>query len=100
MKTLLAFLCLLCVSTFAADGPPPQPTGDKARFTVVSGMVDHGSGPVPTFIRLDTFTGQTWLHQQVPLPGGKGAMLNVWIPSTEMGSEVYDYAVKAIQAAK
>jgi hypothetical protein len=100
MKTLLACLCLLCVSTFADEGPPPQPTGDKSRFTVVSGQVDHGSGPVATFMRVDTFTGQTWICQQVPIPGGRGAMLNVWIPSHEVGSDVYDVSVKAIQGAK
>jgi hypothetical protein len=97
MKTLLACLCLLCVSTFADEGTPPEPTGDKTRFTVVSGMVDHGGGPVPTFIRIDTFTGQTWMLQQVPIPNSKGALVNVWVPSHEIGSTLYEAVTKAMQ---
>jgi hypothetical protein len=97
MKTLLA-LCFLCLSAIADEGAPPQPAGDKARFTVVSGVVDHGGGSVPTFMRVDTYTGQTWLLQQVPLPGNSGAMLPVWVPSHELGSEVYNAAVNAMKA--
>jgi hypothetical protein len=96
MKTLLA-LCLLCLtSTFANDGPLPSPTGDKARYTVISGQIDHGAGPVPTFVRLDTFTGQTWMLQQLPLASGNGAMMHVWVASQEVGSELYEYNVKAL----
>jgi hypothetical protein len=98
MKLLLACLCLLCAATFADEGPPPMPEGDKARFTVVAGSVDHGAGPVPTFIRMDTFTGKTWLLQQVPIPNGKGALVQVWIPNQEMGSEIYGAAVEAMKS--
>jgi hypothetical protein len=47
-------------------------------------------------MRVDTFTGQTWLLQQVPLPGGNGAMMHVWVASQEVGSELYNYNVKAL----
>ena len=98
MKIVLASLCLFCVTTFADEGPPPEPAGDKTRFTVVAGSVDHGAGPVPTFIRMDTFTGKTWLLQQVPIPNGKGALVQVWIPNQEMGSEIYGAAVEAMKS--
>lgn len=96
MKTLLA-LCLLFAVTLHADtGLPPEVTGDKARFQIVPGNIDHGGGSVPTFMRVDTFTGQTWLLQQVPLPAGTGAFLPVWVPSHELGSELYKQAVQAM----
>jgi hypothetical protein len=94
MKTLLA-LCFLCLAALADEGAPPQPSGDKSRFTMVSGQVDYGSGPVPIFMRLDTFTGQTWALQAVPLPGG--GVIHTWVPSHELGSELYGIAVKAMQ---
>jgi hypothetical protein len=100
MKTLLA-LCLLCLTTtFANDGPLPAPTGDKARFIVTSGMIDHGAGPVPTFVRLDTFTGKTWMLQQIPFSSGNGAMLHVWVVNQEVGSELYEMNLKALVPAK
>jgi len=98
MKMLLACLCLLGVSALADEGPPPEPVGDKTRFTVVAGSVDHGAGPVPTFIRMDTFTGKTWLLQQLPIPNGKGALVQVWIPNQETGSEIYGAAVEAMKS--
>lgn len=99
MKTLLTLaLCLYACFVYANDGTPPQPIGDKARFTVVSGMVDHGSGPVPVFIRLDTFTGKTWMLQAVPLPGGKGAMVQIWVPSQEIDSTIYDSVLRAMDS--
>jgi len=102
MKTLLAVsLCLFVLVTALADeGPPPQPQGATARFTVTAGMVDHGSGPVPTFIRLDTHTGQTWLLQQVPLPAGGGAMMQVWVPSHEQGGDLYKMAMDAMTKSR
>jgi len=98
MKILLTItLCLCaCLVIHADEGPPPQPSGTQARFTVVSGTVDYGSGPVPIFMRLDTFTGQTWALQAVPLPGG--GVIHTWVPSHELGSDLYGMAVKAMQA--
>lgn len=96
MKTLLALCLLFAVTVCANDGTPPQPTGDKARFTVVSGMVDHGAGPVPIFMRLDTYTGKTWMLQAVPIPGGKGAMVQIWVPSQEMDSTIYNSVLQAM----
>jgi hypothetical protein len=96
MKTLLACLCLLSLTAFANDGPLPAPSGDKPRFTVTSGMIDHGAGPVPTFVRLDTHTGQTWMLQQIPFSSGNGAMLHVWVVSQEVGSEIYEFNLKAL----
>lgn len=95
MKTLLA-LSLLCLTAFASDGPVPAPNGDKPRFQIVSGMVDHGGGQVPTFMRLDTHTGQTWMLQQVPLSTGGGALMHVWVPSQEVGGELYEFTMKAL----
>lgn len=98
MKTLLTItLCLCaCLAVYADEGPPPQPQGSASRFQVVSGMVDHGSGPVPTFVRIDTHTGRSWIMQTVPLPGNRSAYVNVWIPNHELGSEVYQAAIAAL----
>ncbi len=94
MKTLLV-LCVLCLTSFADSGAPPQPAGDKARFTVVAGTVDYGQGSVPIFIRLDTWTGQTWALQAIPLP--ERGVVHTWIPSHEMGSEIYAIAIKGME---
>jgi len=101
MKTLLLLtVCLFTLTAAQANpGLPPEPDSDKPRFQVVSGMIDHGSGPMPTFIRLDTYTGQTWQMQQVPLPGGAG-FVNVWMPCQEMGGELYEAARAALQSGK
>jgi hypothetical protein len=96
VKTLLALCLLFAITSHATPGLPPEPSSDKARFQIVSGSIDHGGGSVPTFMRVDTFTGQTWLLQQVPLPGGNGAMMHVWVASQEVGSELYNYNVKAL----
>lgn len=95
MKTLLACLCLLGLTAFANEGSPPQPAGDKTRFTIVSGQVDYGSGPQPIFMRLDTFTGQSWALQAVPMPNG--AIVHIWVPSQEMDGDLYKIASKALQ---
>jgi len=97
MKTLLViFLGAFVVTASANPGLPPEPQGDKTRFQIVSGMIDHGGGPVSTFMRLDTHTGQTWLLQQVPLARGNGALLPVWVPSHEIGSDLYKAAVQTM----
>ena len=98
MKTLLALCLLFAVTVHADTGLSPEVTGDKPRYQIVTGNIDHGGGTVPTFMRVDTFTGQTWLLQQVPLPGGNGALLPVWVPSHELGSELYKQAVAALSA--
>lgn len=95
MKLLLSLCLLFNVTVHADTGLPPELSGDKARFQIVPGNIDHGGGTVPTFMRVDTFTGQTWLLQQVPLPGGNG-LLPVWVPSHELGSELYKKAVGAL----
>ena len=94
MKLLLA-LCLLCLTSFADEGSPPQPAGDKARFTVVSGTMDFGMGAVPVFIRMDTWTGQTWALQPVAMP--ERGVIHTWIPSHEIGSEIYAIAIKGME---
>ncbi len=98
VKTLLALCLLFAITSHATPGLPPEPSSDKARFQIVSGSIDHGGGSVPTFMRVDTFTGQTWLLQQVPLPGGNG-FLPVWVPSHELGSELYKKSVEAMTTA-
>lgn len=99
MKTLLALCLLFAAAIHANDGTPPAPEGNAARFVVVAGPIDHGGGSVPTFMRVDTFTGQTWLLQQVPLPGGNG-FLPVWVPSHELDSELYKKSVEAMTTTK
>jgi len=95
MKTLLACFCLLGLTAIANEGSPPQPTGVTTRFTIVSGQVDYGSGPQPIFMRLDTFTGQSWALQAVPMPNG--AIVHIWVYSQEMGGDLYKLASKALQ---
>ena len=95
MKLLLSLCLLLCISAIADEGAPPQPSGTQARFTMVSGQVDYGSGPQPIFMRLDTFTGQTWALQAVPMPNG--AIFHIWVYSQEMGGDLYKAAVKSMQ---
>jgi hypothetical protein len=94
MKTLLALCLLFAAAIHANDGTPPAPEGKEARFVVVSGPIDHGNGAVPTFVRMDTHTGKTWMLHQVPMPGGGGAMMHIWLPCQEIGSDLYNLAIK------
>lgn len=98
MKLLLSLCLAFAITSHATPGLPPEPSGDKARFQIVSGTIDHGGGSVPTFMRVDTFTGQTWLLQQVPLPNNNG-FLPIWVPSHELGSELYKKAIEALATA-
>jgi len=94
MKTLLALCLLFTVTVCANDGTPPSPEGRETRFIVVSGPIDHGHGVVPTFVRMDTHTGKTWMLHQVPMPGAPGAMMHIWLPCQEMGSDLYNLVLK------
>lgn len=72
MKRIIVLLCLAAFAVLmSADGPPPAVGGMTPRFQVVSGSVEYEPGdPRPTFIRLDTWTGETWFLNSIPVGAG------------------------------
>lgn len=65
----LLLLCLVSIVLYAADGP--SPTGQSPRFQVVYGAVEYAiDDPHPTFIRIDTWTGEAHFLNQRPVGVG------------------------------
>ena len=77
---------LSCLDLYASEGTPPAATGQAPRFQVVSGQVEYARDDLhPTFIRLDTWTGEACFINQVPV--GVGNMVTpFWQPIPEMDS--------------
>lgn len=89
MKRFLALACFAVVTSLLAGdagyGTPPQPGGDSQRYQVVPGMIDHGNGPEPTFMRLDTWTGAAWaVHNQPMGTEPSHGQIPYWKPISEV----------------
>lgn len=89
MKHALALLllCLVSLALYASDsGPTPAPAGQSPRFQVVSGQVEYALDDLhPTFIRLDTWTGETCFLNNIPVGAGN-VVTQFWQPIPEMDS--------------
>lgn len=98
MKPLLICLSLIAVLSIADDefqnsGVLPCPAGDKARFQIIAAPINDGDNDAnAAIVRLDTFTGQCWRSQIMPVYPGQKASVQVWVP-------IYEYDSPMIKAA-
>lgn len=104
MNKLILPIVAICLSLIPRPLPantPPAPTETvPGRFTVVSGTVDHGGGPVPTFVRIDSATGETWMLTQMPLkvPGQSVvSYIHAWVPLHETDGQLYKAVLRQMQ---
>lgn len=96
---LLAGALTTVLAADRRESVPPCPNGNVARFQMVAGTLTNWEEKgMPTVFRLDTFTGQAWSLQSMPMniPGVTNAHMNVWQDVEEMNGGLYEAAYNSI----
>jgi hypothetical protein len=75
----------------------PAPAGEVARFEIVEGMEPSKDKGRRTMFRIDTFTGRTWVMDQVPLKTGDVVgRMTTWLDVAEMDNELTKRVMQAL----
>lgn len=83
--------CPLSTSVHAEPGYPPNPHGDAPRYQLTTcTLMNNANQAVPTVMRLDTWTGQTWrLDSVVVMVNGQRTTVSIWSPCEEYGGVLH-----------